>query len=132
MDRPSYQDGLPAFDQWALAYDRWALLVRTGRAANIGVDVAGFAAYNASHFYSARCYARDFLGAIADQEESLRRAETHYGEVASCLRPVWQSATNVEEPGAEDLSQMAEMIRSAKSAEENAVACLREYLSAVV
>lgn len=127
-DRPKYQNGLAAYDLWALLYERWALIVEAGRGNRIGNDISAHAAYYAGHHYSARCYARDYLGAIADRNEMLRWASLSYEKVASFLKPVWDYTSRKEKLKHEVLSSLAQNIKDAKAAEEEGVGIIKEYL----
>jgi hypothetical protein len=129
MERPKYQDGLPAYDLWALLYDRLALIVGAGRSHRIAVDVRSSAEYYASVHYGARCYARDYLSAIAQGNGALEKAASRYAEVATHLRPVWEHSQASEPPAPESLSLMAEAITRAKAAEEEGVQAIRKYLA---
>jgi hypothetical protein len=129
MDRPTYQDGLPAFDLWALLYDRWALILAHGKGDRIPSDIPRHAAYYAAHYYSARCYARDYLHSIANGNETLRRAAASYEDVASLLQPVWDHARTLTKPDSKALSRMAENIRSAKAAEQEGISHMRDYVT---
>ncbi len=93
-DRPKYQNGLQAFDLWALLFERWAMLVEAGKGGKIGLDIISFAEYYARHYYSARCYARDYLKTIADGNKLLGDASISYGTVAGHLKPVWEYFQN--------------------------------------
>ena len=131
IDRPDYQDGLPAYDLWALLYNRWALILAHGKADKIPPDIPRHAAYYAAHYYSARCYARDYLSSIANGSEPLRRAAASYEAVASQLKPVWDHASKITKPESEALSRVAENIRSAKTAEQEGISHIREYVAQV-
>lgn len=39
MDRPKYQDGLPAYDLWATLFDRWAMIIRASKGDKINPEV---------------------------------------------------------------------------------------------
>jgi len=129
MDRPQYQDGLPAYDLWALLYDRWALILAHGKGDRIPPDIPNHAAYYAAHYYSARCYARDYLKSIANGNAALRRAAASYEDVASLLKRVWDHAVALTTPDGTALSRAAENIRSAKTAEQEGISHIREYVS---
>jgi hypothetical protein len=127
-DRPRYQNGLAAYDLWALLYERWAMIVEAGKGNRIGDDILTHAAYYAGHHYSARCYARDYLEAIADGNEMLHQASLSYEKVASFLKPVWEHSSRKEKPKHAALLSLAQSIKSAKAAEEEGVENIREYL----
>ncbi len=127
-ERPEYRNGLAAYDLWALIYERWALLVKAGKSNRIGNDILVHAAYYAGHYYSARCYARDYLKAIADGSEMLHQASLSYEKVASFLKPVWDYSSKRKKPKHENLSSLAQSIKDAKTAEEEGIDSIREYL----
>ncbi|NIM95886.1 MAG: hypothetical protein GTO18_19475 [Anaerolineales bacterium] len=127
-ERPEYQDGLPAYDLWAQLCERWAMLLDAGKAEKIDADLPAHADYYASHWYSARCYARDYVESISDGDRNLREAFSSYKEVASRLEPVWKYFSEASQPETEDLKIMAQNIRSAKSAEEKGISQIKEYL----
>jgi hypothetical protein len=130
MDRPQYRDGLPAFDQWSLIYDRAAMIVDAGRDQNIPADVMGYAAYYASHYYSARHYASEYLRMICDGEPDLVAAAECYDRVASSLRFVWDNASSMKELGdAELLRSMSQAITQAGSAEREAIGAIKSFLA---
>jgi hypothetical protein len=128
-ERPAYQNGLAGFDLWATVFERWALLVEAGKAPKIPPDMPDHAAYYARHYYSARCYARDYLQAIADGEEDFRHASHAYGRVAAALRPVWDAFPRTQKPSAELLSSLAANLRTAKAAEQQGLEHIGEHLS---
>jgi hypothetical protein len=128
-ERPAYQNGLAGYDLWALVLDRWAMIVDAGRADRLPLDVPDHAGYYAAIHYSARCYARDYIAALADGDEKLEGAARAYAEVASCLRSVWKAFPGERKPGADLLASLADDIGSARLAEEAAVNYLREYVT---
>jgi hypothetical protein len=127
-ERPKYQNGLAALDLWATLYDRWASLVGAGKGENLPLDLIDWAAYYAGHHYSARCYARDYLEAIAGAREPLQQAASSYAAVACHLRPVWERACERRPPDRVVLSSLADHIRDAKLSEARAIDCIREYV----
>jgi hypothetical protein len=129
MDRPKYQDGLPAYDLWATLLDRWAMLIKAGKEDRIIPQVRSFALYYASHNYAARCYAVDYLKLIARGNAILEKAAESYAKVASCLRPVWDFFSSTRPVEEEVLSKLAGDIRAAKSCEEAGVRGLKDFLS---
>jgi hypothetical protein len=128
-ERPKYQNGLAAYDLWALIFDRWAMIVEAGRGDNIGSDITRFAAYYAGHHYSARCYAWNYLNAIAQSDDMLVQASSHYEEVACHLKPVWDCFSERRKPEVEVLRSLAQNIRSARNAENEGIKWIREYLA---
>jgi hypothetical protein len=127
-ERPKYQNGLAAFDLWATLYDRWALIVGAGKDENLPLDLIDWAAYYAGHHYSARCYARDYLEAIAGESEPLRQAASSYATVACHLRPVWEHACEKRSPDRVILSSLADHIREARLSEARAIDCIKEHV----
>ena len=129
MDRPKYQDGLPAFDLWALLFDRWVMIEEAGRSKNLPEDIPNFASYYAGHHYSARCYARDYLRTIANGNKNLQQAAQAYATVAACLKPIWECFPEQKNPSAKLLSDFARNIRNAKKAEEEGIGFIKKYLN---
>jgi len=125
---PEYHEGLPAFDQWVTIFENWVKLVKAGKDSNIGVDIYNFAAYYASHYYSARCYARDFIETIKGDDENLESALQAYKKVAEFLKPVWEQSPKVNSHGIELLKAHADNIRNAKKAEEEGINHIKKYL----
>lgn len=117
MQRPDYQDGLPA-------YDLWSAIVDSDDPA-ISFD---FSRYYAGHWFGARCYARDYLAAICEDDTNLLAALVAYGRVAECLAPVWQTFSNDGKPLSEVRRELAERIRGAKAEEERGIQSLRRYV----
>lgn len=66
---------------------------------------------------------------MAGENEDLRRAAAAYGRVASHLRPVWECFSETREPGDEVLASLAESIKQAKAAEEEAIEEIKCYLA---
>lgn len=132
MERPTYENGLAAFDMWATLYDRWALLVGSGRGERIRVDLPSFSNYHAGHAYSARCYARDYLKANANGNEYLVRASSAYERVAANLMTVWVYFSKHVNPTDGDLTSLAQSVRSAKEAEVEGIDAIRAYLASRV
>ncbi|MHC4946256.1 MAG: hypothetical protein ACYTG7_24855, partial [Planctomycetota bacterium] len=129
MDRPKYQDGLPAYDLWGLLLDRWIQILQAGRAKEIKVDILHFSAYYAAHYYSARCYARDYLNAVSSGIYILKHAALSYKKVASSLAPLWEFFSKGEPPKANDLFELRESLRSAREAEALGIEQIKEYLA---
>ncbi len=126
--RPEYQDGLPAFDLWALLHERWAMLIDSGRATNIPKDIPFFAKYYAGHYYSARCYARDYLDTIKGADSALNKAHESYTKVASLLQPVWDNFEDKPDLSADKLRSLSATIKSAKQSEEEGIGYIKEWL----
>jgi hypothetical protein len=129
-DRPKYQNGLEAFDLWALIMQKWALLVEAGKSGNIGVDVDNFAKYYAEHYYSARCYARDFLAMIADGDANLQKAAESYADVAGHFKILWEYfSVRHDEHSVDMLVSLADHIKQAGAAEQDAIEAIKKYLA---
>jgi hypothetical protein len=127
-DRPEYQNGLPAFDLWALLFERWALLLEAGKGPNIPADMPDHSRYHAGHHYSARCYARDYLKTIAGGNGFLNRASRSYAEAASCLKPVWDHFSENRKTDEGILRSFSQNVKDAKTAEEEGIGHIKEYL----
>lgn len=124
IDRPDYQDGLPAFEQWAQALEN----------AEPDETPDMSPGYYASTYYGARCYARDYLRALADDDavsgaDDLAAAADAYARVAERLRPVWQALGDCPPLDSVDRPALADAIRAAGTAEATAVARLKAYLA---
>jgi hypothetical protein len=130
LDRPKYQDGLPAFDLWATLFDRWAQLSRAGKAANIGSELPLFASIYARTYYSARLHARDYLRSIAGPDPLLLAAADSYAAVARCLRPVSMHSPKENEADPRVLAGIAADIREARIHEEEGIEHIRRRLEA--
>lgn len=126
-ERPKYQNGLAGYDLWAQALDKWAMIVGAGRGERLPKHLPGMVRYYAGHHYSARCYARDYLRELATDDPKLQGAAGCYEDVASCLKPVWESSPGETRPDAELLTSLAESVRSARTAEEQGIQQLEEY-----
>jgi hypothetical protein len=131
MDRPSYQDGLPAYDLWATLLDRWAMLIGAGKGDKINPEVLLFALYYASHHHAARCYARDYLRLISKGNPHLEKAAESYDKVAAGLRPVWEFFSSNRPAEREVLSNLADDIRAAKIHEEAGIQRLKDFLQPI-
>jgi len=128
-ERPAYENGLAGYDLWATVFERWALLVEDCKAPKLPPSLPDHAAYYARHYYSARCYARDYLQAIADGEDDLRHALQAYGRVAASLRPMWEAFPGTRNPNAQLLRSLAASVRSAMAAEQQGLVHIGEHLS---
>jgi hypothetical protein len=128
MDRPKYQDGLPAYDLWAALLDRWAMLISAGKRDKINPEVRSFALYYASHHFAARCYAREYLRLISKGNPFLGKAAESYDKVAASLRPVWEFFSSNRPAEEEGLSKLANVIRAAKSHEEAGIQRIKDFL----
>jgi hypothetical protein len=128
-ERPKYQNGLAAFDLWATVLEKWAKIVKAEKADNIGTDISFCALYYASHYYSARSYAREYLRAVAGGDEKLEKASLKYGEVASCMKQLWDYFSGEKTPREKDLLSLADCIRAARTAETEGIDLIRTYLA---
>jgi hypothetical protein len=128
-ERPAYQNGLAGYDLWATVFERWALLVEASKASKIPPDMPDHLAYYARHYYSARCYARDYLQAIADGEDDLHRASQAYGRAADALRPLYDAFPRTQNPNADLLRSLAAGLRTARAAEQEGLNHISEQLS---
>lgn len=128
-ERPPYQNGLAAYDHWATVFDRWALLVEAGKAQKITPSLPDHAAYYARHYYSARCYARDYLHDFANGSDDLLNASQAYARVAASLQPVWGAFPRTRHPTVDLLRSLACSIRSAKAAEQEGLNHINKHLS---
>ncbi|MFH2049004.1 MAG: hypothetical protein ABIJ12_06130 [bacterium] len=127
-DRPEYQDGLPAYDLWAMLFERWAMLTEAGKAENLPKNITFFAKYYAGHYYSARCYARDYLNTIKGDDSNLNNAFESYKKVALLLQPVWDNFAGKPDLSAEKLRSLSATIKSAKEFEEAGIGYIKEWL----
>ena len=116
--RPVYQDG-PA------AYGLWAAALEQGLTHPEGVP----SGYYAGHYVGARCYARDFLKALAVEDAALAPAAEAYACVAAELLPVWH-AYRERTPERDVARDCATLLRRARAVEEQGLALLAEWLGA--
>ncbi|MFH1085397.1 MAG: hypothetical protein V1772_06515 [Chloroflexota bacterium] len=119
MDRPDYQDGLPAYEQWARA-------IAPGGPPDVNWD---YSCYYAAHWFGARCYVRDYLRRIAGGQPLLEQASEAYGRVAEHLRPVWVGFSAETHPADDVLAALAEEVRASGHIEAEAVDLLRRHLT---
>jgi hypothetical protein len=127
-DRPKYQNGLSAFDLWASIFDKWAWIVNSGKSGNIKMDLHFFARYYAGHYYSARCYARDYLKRIAVGNQLLKTTGLAYEKVANYIEPIWAFFSSQNKPDGSILKSFAENILRAKKYETDAIKLIKKYL----
>ncbi|MFZ5519553.1 MAG: hypothetical protein ACOY90_23205 [Candidatus Zhuqueibacterota bacterium] len=127
-ERGRYQNGLAAYEMWSAFYEKAAMIINAGKGANIKQDVWDHAAYHASHHYSARCYARDFLKMIAPGNDALAAAASLYETAASLLKLVWYAMVINRNLNADTLNFLAQQIREAKQAEEKGIRQINAYL----
>jgi hypothetical protein len=128
-DRPKYQNGILAFDLWASIFEKWAWIEGAGKSDKIGLDIQYFARYYAGHYYSARCYARDYLGHIAEGNKHLQNASLAYGLVADFLKPLWEYFSEKKKPESKLLKSFAQNIKDAKNSEEEGIGLIKIYLN---
>lgn len=131
-DRPDYQNGLAGYDQWALALERWGLLLDGGMVESIGLPIHDYHAYYAAHYYSARCYAREYLNQISEHDPDLANAATNYAQVADQLRFLWTHAPDSPEPKRDLLDDFVQRLQRAKRLEAEAIEALKVYLGVKV
>jgi hypothetical protein len=128
IDRPDYQNGLAGFDMWAQVMEAGAKLAQAGKLSCCQPDVLRFAEYYAACAYGARCYARDYLKTIANDDAYLKEATACYIEVAQCLQPVWECFAKKQWPEADMFLKLGQDIRNAKKAEKKGIKSIKEYL----
>jgi hypothetical protein len=127
-DRPKYQNGLEAYNAWTSVFEKWALLVENGKSGKIASDLSGFALYYAGHYYSARCYARDYLAFFSSENEHLHKASLAYAQAADSLKPLWDYFSTPKKPESMKIKSFARKIIVAKSCEEAGIDLIRKYL----
>ena len=128
-DRPKYQNGIVAFDLWASIFEKWSWIADAGKSDKIGLDILGFASYYAGHYYSARCYARDYLSQIAEGNKHLQKASFAYGRVAHFLKPLWVYFSEKKKPESNVLKSFAQNINNAKNSEEEGIELIKKFLN---
>jgi hypothetical protein len=128
-DRPTYQNGLAAFDLWASIFEKWAWLMESGKSKNIGVDIFSFARYYAGHHLSARCYARGYLHKISKEDNLLKQASEHYRRVTYLLKPIWTYFQGKKEPKEQELRAFSQSIKEAGEEERKAIGLIKQHLS---
>lgn len=128
-DRPKYQNGIEAFDLWTSIFEKWGCLVNAGKSAKIGLDIISFARYYSGHYYSARCYARDYLKFISNNNEHLQKAYSWYEQVAKFLKPLWEFFLEKNKPNSKELRLFAQNVNNAKLAEEEGIELIKKYLN---
>ena len=124
-----YQNGIAAFDLWASIFEKWAWIVDAGKSDKIGVNIFDFARYYAGHYYSARCYARDYLQQIARGNQHLQDSALAYGRVANFLKPLWVYFSEKNKSNSNVLKSFAQNIINAKYAEQEAIELIKKYLN---
>jgi hypothetical protein len=128
-DRPIYQNGIKAYDLWASVFEKWSWIVAAGKSDKIGLDIFYLASFYAGHYYSARCYARDFLKQIAQDNKNLQKASLAYGRVADFLKPLWLYFSERKKPDSKLLKSFAQNIDHARKSEEEGIAFIKKYLN---
>ncbi|MEN6480055.1 MAG: hypothetical protein ABFD20_10520 [Anaerolineales bacterium] len=116
-DRPEYQDGLAAFEQWARALT-----------SPIG-PTHEQAIYHAAHWAGARCYARDFLRGQCAGCPTLQPAADAYAKVANGLLAVWRQTVSLQHAGQSERALLAEQVREAGCYEREAIAAIKRHLA---
>ena len=125
-ERPRYENGLSAYEQWAKGLEH----KHPGK----DFDATGWnkvASWNAAVNYSARCYARDYLGMIMGDDPDLKKAHVAYTEVAKLLKPVWEAfpRRGKEKPSDDIIAGAVKSIRAAAKTEREAIDHIKSYLS---
>ena len=128
MDRPKYQDGIPAYDLWAEIYKRWILLIESDKIDNVNQDLAAYAKYYSAHYFGARCYARDYLRSIALDNRLLNDAARKYERTAEYLRPLWEKAPSAKRADIALLKSFAENLKKARQSEEEGLDLIKQFL----
>ncbi len=120
QDRPLYESGLAAFEQWARALDP----------SSEGTDYDA-ACWNARLNYRSRCYARDYLDKIKADDPDLAKAHQAYVRVADLLNLVSAEfpTRNEKRPADDVLRRAAANIRAAGKAETEGIGHLKDYLT---
>ncbi len=127
-DRPAYQNGHEGMRLWGTLFERWKLLTDAGKADRINDALPHLAFYTANVNTAAKCYARDYLAAIADGDSHLMNASTLYGEAAKKLLPVWHFFRGGKQPSSDNLSEFIERVRAATEAEDKAIKKMKEWV----
>jgi hypothetical protein len=127
-DRPEYQNGLQAYDLWSSIFEKWAMLVEVGKEKNIGVDLKNFSLYYSAHYFSARCYARDYLKMISNGNEFLGKASEKYSQVALFIKPVWDHFRTKKSPDIDQLKSFMQNILEAGRYEAEGINLIKSYL----
>lgn len=129
LERPAYQDGLPAYDLWAGLCNRWAMLIDAGRGDQVGSEIGSRAAYLAEHIFSARCYARDYLRTLAADDDDLSHAAECYADVARLLNAIDQFfGLGRRMDDATALRDVASAIRAVRTVEKHGLMEIRRWL----
>jgi len=118
--RPRLATGLTAFD-W------WADLLEPGTLPDHDLQ---FADYCGVTYCAARCYARDYLDRFAHGDSRLEDASAAYREAACELLDVWRTFDREKRPPDQRLAELAAGVRRARTAEENAIESIKQYLAA--
>ncbi len=77
-------------------------------------------AYYAAHYYSSRCYAREYLNLISDYDPDLMNAASLYAQVADQRRLLWVEAPDTIKPGRQLLDDFVTRLNNAKNLEAEA------------
>jgi hypothetical protein len=127
-DRPKYENGLAAYTMWAETLQKWAALKQGGDEKKIGLDLKFCSRYYATHLYSARGYAREFLQTFNQPTESLKAAGERYKQVSENLQIVWESFISSEEQRIDQLLNISSLLRQTRGIEEEGIALLEQHL----
>lgn len=127
-DRPTYQDGLPAYDRWGEAFDKWMMLIKAGKIDNIEADICGFAKYYAEHYYSARRYAGEYLRNLMGRDILIAKASQGFSEIAESLKSVWELTPEKPDTEIERITLIKNHLKKAKRKETACIALLEQYL----
>jgi hypothetical protein len=123
LERPAYQDGLPAYETWASALEKLA----EGGEQN-GLN------YYAGTYLAARHYAKRYLRMAAEimgGAQQLVDAADSYAEVEQRLIEVWEILGQDGQRSADELRKCAELLRAAKASEQEAIEQIKGYLASL-
>jgi len=117
-ERPKYVDG-PG------AYGLWASIIEPGGDERTEYR---FGRYYAGSWCGARCYARDYLQRLAEEDTRLRDAAALYGRVAELLLPVWERFSREDKPEEAARVLLARRMREAGEVEREGAKLLERWL----
>jgi hypothetical protein len=123
LERPAYQDGLPAYETWANALEKLA----EGGEQNM-------LSYYAGTYLAARHYAKRYLRLAAEMlggAQQLVDAANFYAEVEQRLTEVWKILGQDGQRSADELRKCAELLRAAKASEQKAIEQIKGYLASL-
>ena len=84
------------------------------------------------HILGCEYYARRYMDLVAgmlDDAEQLKAAASTYAEVEQHLIGVWEILSKEGQRSPSELREAAELLRTAKTAEETAIDCIKGYLA---